>query len=121
MEDKCHSKKEKLRNLGEIKTSVNLISIGSVIASAMSDSNGARTEAALKIEMSLSGLNEKFDAISNELKDLRAGLQHKLQQNQDVEAATPGGGGEKQATQQQQQKSEKLIYVRKSSDFAFYS
>ena len=107
-------RKNSSRNLGMIFMAVNLISMGvNVVAAAATDR--AKRQAAReadRIERAVSELEGKVDKISEQLRGIQAAPPTTPEVPKD---------NEKKPEPKGQQKADDVIYVKKSSEFWFYS
>jgi hypothetical protein len=102
---------QKKKGFDAIITAINMAAMGAGIAAAViaaNKSKAANADAG-RIERSITELNGKFDRISEQLKSIQP------------EVNTTTKEAEKKQNAQQPPKPQKVIYVRKSSEFSFYN
>src|SRR5690606_7274077 len=113
MDDESSQKK---KSFEAIITAINMAAMGVGIAAAVFAANKRKSDNtdAERIEKSIGELKDKFDMISQQLKNMHPGVRATTK-----ETENPENSPQPSAKPQQQQQD--VIYVRKSSEFSFYN
>lgn len=118
--DESQNAVKKSKSFDAIITAINMAIMGTGIAAAVIATNKSRSASsdAKRIEKSVGMLNNKFDKLSEQLKNIQhpAKLEVTAAATKESEKKPDVG-----AQQQQQKPQQDIIYVRKASEFSFYN